>query len=174
MFSEIQKGSVVYVLDKRGETPKYYTAPVKEVSQPYIPNPQQLPYRSGQFSPLSTQQYVNITVEGNAPWGVPANLSVVTQDGLTVSMSREDLKTAVVAAQQESKAIVDSYEKHKAYITAYEAILRELDPAKAQEAEMQTMREEMAILRSQLSSIPKLEDIKALFEKSQTSKAEKK
>lgn len=173
MFSEIQKGSVVYVLDTRGTTPKYYTASVKEVSQPYMPNPQQS-YRPGQFNALPTQQYVNITVEGNAPWGVPANLSVVTQEGLTVSMTREGLKAAVIAAQQESQHVVDSYEKHKSNLQTYETILRELDPAKAQEAELQTLRSEVADLKGRLSDMPTLSDIKALFEKSQTIKPEKK
>ena len=65
MFSDIHKGSIVHVFDTR-ETPRYYTAMVKEVSQPYIPQRPNTP----QWTPLPMQQYVNITIDGSEPWGV--------------------------------------------------------------------------------------------------------
>ncbi len=173
MFSEIQKGSTVYVLDTR-DTPKYYTAKVKEVSQPYVPqrtNPQQ-------WNPAAFQQYVNITIDGNEPWGVPTNLNVVTKDGLTVSTTIEDIKTAVSAAQQESTTVVNSYEKHKANLAAYEEIIRQLDPgyaqAQAQETEIKGLKSKLAAIEEKLGAVPTLSDIKTLFERSQTPKTEKK
>lgn len=173
MFSDIHKGSIVHVLDTR-ETPKYYTAAVKEVSLPYVPQRPNTP----QWNPLPMQQYVNITIDGSEPWGVPTNLNVVTKDGLTVSTTIDDIKTAVTAAQQESSNAVNSYEKHKANLVAYEEIIRQLDPAYAQAREqdgkIKGIESELAAIKGKLGEVPTLSDIKALFEKSQTPKTEKK
>lgn len=172
MFSDIHKGSIVHVLDTR-DTPRYYTAVVKEVSQPYLPQRT----NTSQWNPLSMQQYVNITIDGSEPWGVPTNLNVVTKDGLTVSTTIDDIKTAVTAAQQESSGVVNSYEKHKANLVAYEDIIKQLDPAYAQAREqdgkIKGLESKLAAIEGKLGEVPTLSDIKALFEKSQTPKTTK-
>ncbi len=157
MFQSLRKGSLVYVLDTR-ETPKFYTATVKDVSVPYYPQP-----KPGQFNPIQ-QQFINITIENNEPWGVPVNMDVVSKDGLTVSMTREGLMPAITAGQKESSDIVNSCEKHKTNLEAYEQIIKDLDPsyAKAQEQEEQIKKlyEEIAELKNR---IPSIDDIKNAF-----------
>ena len=88
MFQNLKKGSLVYVFDNR-EQPKFYTANVKDVSAPYIP-----PQKPGQFSPM--QQFINISIEGNEPWGVPMLADIVSKDGLTVATTREVLKPTIM------------------------------------------------------------------------------
>lgn len=87
MFQNLRKGSLVYVFDNR-EQPKFYTANVKDVSAPYFP-----PQKPGQFSPMP--QFINISIEGNEPWGVPMQADIVSKDGLTVATTREVLKPFV-------------------------------------------------------------------------------
>ena len=95
MFQNLRKGSLVYVFDNR-EQPKFYTANVKDVSAPYFP-----PQKPGQFSPMP--QFINISIEGNEPWGVPMQADIVSKDGLTVATTREVLKPTIMEAQQASR-----------------------------------------------------------------------
>ena len=170
MFQNLRKGSSVYVLDTR-ETPIFYTAAVKEVGVPYYPQP-----TPGQLTPFQ-QQYINITIENNEPWGVPVNLDVVSKDGLTVSMTREGLMPAITAAQKESSDIINSFERHKANLAAYDQILKDLDPsyakAKAQDEEIKRLNNELSEIKSIIRSVPSLEDIKGLFDKQGTPKTAK-
>lgn len=160
MFQNLKKGSLVYILDTRN-APKYYTATVKEVGMPYYPQP-----TPGQLTPFN-QQYINITIEGNEPWGVPVNLDVVSKDGLTVSMTREGLMPTITAGRQECIDVINSYDKQKANLAAYEQILKDLDPsyakAKAQDEEIQKVNDRLAIIEDALKGIPSLNDIKSLL-----------
>lgn len=165
MFANLRKGSKVYVLDTR-DTPRFYTAEVKDVSQPYYPQMQ-----PGQFSAIPGQQFVNINIDGSVPWGVPVNLDTVTKDGLTVSMTRDGLMPAITAAQQESQNIVNSYDKHKANLVAYEQILKDIDPMYArsveQDAEIQRLQEIIAEQNARIKQLPTMDDFKKFFEKEQ-------
>lgn len=160
MFQNLKKGSSVYILDTRN-VPRFYTAAIKEVGMPYYPQP-----TPGQLTPFN-QQYINITIEGNDPWGVPANLDVVSKDGLTVSMTREGLMPTVTAGKQECMDVINSYEKQKSNLAAYEQILNDLDPsyakAKAQDEEIKRLNGELSEIRSLLKDIPNLNDIKSLL-----------
>ena len=168
MFQNLKKGSTVYVLDTR-DIPRFYTASVKDVGLPYYPQP-----NPGQLSPFS-QQYINITIDNHEPWGVPANLDVVSKDGITVSMTREGLMPAVTAGKQESIDAVNSYERHKSNMTAYEEILKELDPsyakAKAQDEEIKNLRSIIDGLNDKLSKVPTLEDLRGLLSKPEPTKS---
>lgn len=170
MFQNLRKGSSVYVLDTR-ETPKFYTATVKDVGMPYYPQP-----TPGQLAPFQ-QQYINITIDGNEPWGVPVNLDVVSKDGLTVSMTRDGLMPAITAAQRESSDIISSYDRHKANIAAYDQILKDLDPtyakSQAQDEEIKRLNSELSEIKNIIRSVPSLEDIKGLFDKQGTPKTAK-
>ncbi len=114
---------MVYVLDNR-DTPRFYTANLKAVSEPYTPQPQ-----LGQYPPI-VQQYVNITID-NEPWGVPVNLETVSKNGLTVSCTREGLMSEVNAMYRTTMDAINSFDKQKENAKAYEQILRDLDPAYA-------------------------------------------
>ena len=160
MFQNLRKGSSVYVLDTR-ETPKFYVATIKDVGMPYYPQP-----NPGQLAPFQ-QQYINITIEGNEPWGVPVNLDVVSKDGLTVSMTRDGLMPAITAAQKESSDIINSYDRHKANLAAYDQILKDLDPSYAktreQDEEIKRLNNELAEIKSLMKAVPSLNDIKSLL-----------
>ena len=158
MFQNLKKGSLVYVFDNR-EKPKYYTAVVKDVSAPYFPPPKQ-----GQFTP--TQQFINITIDGNEPWGVPMLADIVSKDGLTVSTSREGLKPTITEAQRFSRDIVESYDRHKANLEMYDEILLQLDPEAARtkelEAENRELRNLLAGINERLNKIPTTEELRSL------------
>ena len=158
MFQNLKKGSLVYVFDNR-EKPKYYTAVVTDVSAPYFPPPKQ-----GQFTP--TQQFINITIDGNEPWGVPLLADIVSKDGLTVATSREGLKPTITEAQQLSRDIVESYDRHKANLEMYDEILLQLDPEAARtkelEAENRELRNLLAGINERLSKIPTAEELRSL------------
>ena len=148
MFQNLKKGSLVYVFDNR-EQPKFYTANVKDVSAPYIP-----PQKPGQFSPM--QQFINISIEGNEPWGVPMLADIVSKDGLTVATTREVLKPTIMEAQQASRDIVESFDRHKANLKVYDEILMQL------EAENRELRKMLADMNERLSQIPTAEELRSL------------
>lgn len=158
MFQNLKKGSLVYVFDNR-EQPKFYTANVKDVSAPYIP-----PQKPGQFSPM--QQFINISIEGNEPWGVPMLADIVSKDGLTVATTRDGLKPTIMEAQQMSRDIVESYEKHKANLEIYDSILMQLDPEAARtkelESENRELRRMIADMNERISKIPTAEELRSL------------
>lgn len=158
MFQNLKKGSLVYVFDNR-EQPKFYTANVKDVSAPYIP-----PQKPGQFSPM--QQFINISIEGNEPWGVPMLADIVSKDGLTVATTREVLKPTIMEAQQASRDIVESFDRHKANLKVYDEILMQLDPEAARskelEAENWELRKMLADMNERLSQIPTAEELRSL------------
>lgn len=170
MFQNLKKGSLVYVLDTR-EMPKFYTESVKEVGMPYYPQPS-----PGQLAPFQ-QQYINITIGDRAPWGIPVNTDVATNEGITISMTREGLMPTVTAAQKQSMDIVNSFEQHKNYLAAYENILQELDPSfaktKKQDEEINRLNKEIAQLKDIMAKVPSLEDIEELFNKFDTIKKNK-
>lgn len=150
MFKDLRSGSVVYVLDKR-ETPRFYTAMVKSVSGPYFPQLQ-----PGQFTPVQ-QQFVNLIIENQESWGVPADGLTVTKEGLTVSCSRDNLLTEVTALHSSTMEMINSHEKLKEDARAYEQIMRDLDPAyaktKAQDEKIEGLQSEIASLASNVKSL---------------------
>ena len=150
MFQNLRKGSLVYVFDNR-EQPKFYTANVKDVSAPYFP-------------PMP--QFINISIEGNEPWGVPMQADIVSKDGLTVATTREVLKPTIMEAQQASRDIVESFDRHKANLKVYDEILMQLDPEAARskelEAENRELRKMLADMNERLSQIPTAEELRSL------------
>lgn len=162
---------MVYVLDGR-DTPKYYTATVKDVSAPYFP--QQKP---GTFNPMPMQQFINISIDGNEPWGVPINLYVVSKDGLTVSMTRDGLMPTITAGHQDCINAINSFERNKTNLAAYEQILKDIDPGyaktKEQEEEIKRLNGLVESLTARLEKIPTADDIKSLLSNMQTVKTAK-
>lgn len=158
MFQNLKKGSFVYVFDNR-DKPKYYTAVVKEVSAPYFPPPKQ-----GQFTP--TQQFINITIDGNEPWGLPMLADIVSKDDLTISTSKDSLKPTIYEAKRVSEDIVQSFDLHKANIEVYDNILLQLDPEAARtkelEAENRELRNLLVGINERLNKIPTVDELKNL------------
>lgn len=166
MFQNLKKGSLVYVFDNR-EKPKYYTAVVKDVSAPYFP-----PLKQGQFTP--TQQFINITIDGNEPWGVPMLADIVSKDGLTVATSREGLKPTIVEAQQMSREIVESYDQHKVNLETYDEIMLQLDPEAARSKELESenreLRRMLADMNERMSKVPTMDELRSLLKAETTAK----
>ena len=129
MFLNLRKGSSVYVLDTR-ETPKFYVATVKEIGIPYYPQP-----TPGQLTPFQ-QQYINIVLDNNESWGVRTNMDVESKDGLTVSMTRDQIL----------KELDPSYAK-----------------TREQDEEIKRLNKELADLKGLIKSVPTLNDIKSLL-----------
>lgn len=149
MFKDLRSGSIVYILDNR-ETPRYYTATLKAVSEPYTPQPQ-----LGQYPPI-VQQYVNITID-NEPWGVPINLETVSKNGLTVSCTREGLMSEVNSMYRTTMEAINSFDKQKENAKAYEQILRDLDPAyaktKAQDEKIESLQSEISSMSANMKAL---------------------
>lgn len=144
MFANLRRGSTVYILDTR-ETPRCYTATVKDVSQPYFP-----PVQPGQFGAVPGQQFINIVIDNHDPFGVPMNGDTVSKGGLTVSCTREGVLEEVNAQLNIATQAINSIDRHKANAEAFEQIIRDFDPSFAR---TQAQEEKITELQAQLSQM---------------------
>lgn len=132
MFSALNQGSLIHVLDKTNGI-KYKIGEIVAISQPKFNNT---------FNPSQANQTVidikikiddNI-VEFNA---IPSNLSIVTYNNgqLVLSETKQGLQSEVENTLQNSRRIVDNIEHYKTTMTECENILKDLNPQFAQDKE---------------------------------------
>lgn len=135
MFSALNQGSLVYILDKTNQL-KYKVGEVVGISQPKFntnanfTNPQN-----------NTQTFVDIKIkidgvlnEFNA---IPSNYSLVTYNNgsIIISETKQGLQTEVEAILQNSKQILNNIDVYKNNIVECENILKDLNPQFAKDKE---------------------------------------
>ena len=115
MFSSLQQGSIVYILDK-SERPKLKCGEVIGVSAPKF-----------QAIGSTIQDYSNI----------PSTNNVVSYNNgkLILSETKQGLQSDVESTLQNSKQIVNNIETYKQNIIDCEEILKELNPQFAKDKE---------------------------------------
>lgn len=136
MFSSLQKGSQVYLLDKATLTLKY--GQVADVSLPK-------PVLSQPFGANNTtiDLVVNANGENVTLPNVHSHLSVETINGIVMSETREMMAREVESIQRVTQQVIDNYEAHKQTVERCGELLRELNPQLAKEQEQEKKIEKL-------------------------------
>ena len=134
MFSALNQGSIIYILDKT-EKPKFKIGEVISISQPKID------YNStGQFGQFQTTTVdIKVNIEGNTYEynSIPSNYSVITYNNgkVTLSETKQGLQSEVESILQNSKQIVERIDTYKQNIIDCESSLKQLNPQFAKDKE---------------------------------------
>ena len=134
MFSALNQGSIIYILDKT-ERPKFKVGEVVSISQPKID------YNStGQFGQFqATTVDIKVNIEGNTYEynSIPSSYSVITYNNgkVTLSETKQGLQSEVESILQNSKQIVEKIDTYKQNIVDCESILKQLNPQFAKDKE---------------------------------------
>lgn len=150
MFSSLQNGSPVYLLDKATLTLKYGQITSVGIPKPVLSQP---------FAANSTtiDIVVNANGESIALPNVHSHLSVETINGIVIAETREGMAREVESIQRVTQQVIDNYEAHKQTVERCTELMRELNPqlAKEQQQEkkiesLETSIEEIKKMLSQL------------------------
>ena len=134
MFSALNQGSIIYILDKT-ERPKFKVGEIISISQPKVD------YNStGQFGQYqATTVDIKVNIDGNTYEynSIPSSYSVITYNNgkITLSETKQGLQSEVESILQNSKQIVDKINVYKQNIIDCENILKELNPQFAKDKE---------------------------------------
>lgn len=134
MFSALNQGSIIYILDKT-ERPKFKIGEIVSISQPKVD------YNStGQFGQYqATTVDIKVNIDGNTYEynSIPSSYSVITYNNgkITLSETKQGLQSEVESILQNSKQIVDKINVYKQNIIDCENILKELNPQFAKDKE---------------------------------------
>lgn len=134
MFSALNQGSIIYILDKT-ERPKFKVGEIVSISQPKVD------YNStGQFGQYqATTVDIKVNIDGNTYEynSIPSSYSIITYNNgkITLSETKQGLQSEVESILQNSKQIVDKINIYKQNITDCENILKELNPQFAKDKE---------------------------------------
>lgn len=135
MFSGLQPGTTLYVLDKSGE-PKVIMGYVERVSAPH---PIYSSYNPSASFAANLQTAVDITVKIGSDRkefvGVPSTSVIHSYGDYVLSESKDSMIQEVTSMMENSKSILSNIEQHKSNIQACENILKELSPVYAKEQE---------------------------------------
>lgn len=133
MFSALNQGSLLYILDKTDQ-PKLKIGQITGISQPKIDYSQQY----GGFNSPSTID-LKVNVEGNTYEynSIPSSYSVITYNNgkITLSETKQGLQSEVESILQNSKQIVERIDTYKQNIVDCESILKQLNPQFAKDKE---------------------------------------
>ena len=134
MFSALNQGSIIYILDKT-ERPKFKVGEIISISQPKVD------YNStGQFGQYqATTVDIKVNINGNTYEynSIPSSYSVITYNNgkITLSETKQGLQSEVESILQNSKQIVERIDTYKQNIVDCENILKELNPQFAKDKE---------------------------------------
>ncbi len=135
MFSGLQQGAALYVLDKSQE-PKVVTGYVERVSPIHPMYPNYNPNASfGQNLQMAVDIVLKIGNDKKEFVGIPSNAAIHSYGDYVLSESREGMIQEVNALLSNSKSIIANVEQHKSNVAACEKILRELDPVYSKQQE---------------------------------------
>lgn len=148
MFSNLSKGNVLYVLDRRDGI-KWYTASVEKVT-PSMPRMPQTTF--GQMPELTVDIIATISGEKKEFKQVPSNNAVADfgQDSVVLADNKDSLYNYVHSLLLTSENIVNSADKHKGLIPQYKDILSQLNP-NSNDDTVKELKEEVGNLRNQLA-----------------------
>lgn len=131
MFSSLNQGSPIYILDK-SDRPTLMIGQIQSISAPH----QQFTGYS-QFNNATIDMKVSVegnTFEYNA---IPGSNTIVSYNNgkITLSETKQGLQQEVENLLQTSTAIVNNIDKYKQNITDCETILKQLNPQFAKDKE---------------------------------------
>lgn len=131
MFSSLQQGSLIYILDKT-DTPKLKIGEVASVSAPRANN-----FINNFGNNMCVDIKVNIdgtTYDYNS---IPSSYSIVSYNNgkITLSETKQGLQSEVETIISNSKQVLNNIDTYKANIAEGEKILKELSPQFAKDKE---------------------------------------
>ena len=134
MFSALNQGSIIYILDKT-ERPKFKVGEIVSISQPKVDY-----NTTGQFGQYqATTVDIKVNIDGNTYEynSIPSSYSVITYNNgkITLSETKQGLQSEVESILQNSKQIVERIDTYKQNIVDCESILKELNPQFAKDKE---------------------------------------
>lgn len=135
MFSGLQQGAALYILDK-SEQPKVMVGYIERVSPIHPMYPSYNPNVSfGSNLQTAVDIVLKMGSEKKEFVGVPSNASIHSYGDYVISESREGMIQEVNAMLQNSRSVISNVEQHKSNIEACEKILKELDPVYSKQQE---------------------------------------
>jgi hypothetical protein len=156
MFSALNQGSLVYILDK-SDGLKFKTGEIVGITQPkYATNT----FSTGQFTPQTTVD-LKVKVDGSITDynSVPSTYTLITYNNgnLLISESKQALQPEVETILHNSKSIVENISKYERDILDCESILKELNPQfakdKARDEQITSLSTEVSDMKNTLNQI---------------------
>ena len=154
MFSNLNKGSILYGLETKGEI-KPFTALVTNVS---LPRPNLTNNTFGQLP--ETIIDITATVDGTVKEfkQVPGNSSIANfgADAFILADSKETINAYINSMLQNSRNVVNSVSKHETLIKEYSGAYEYFNPntnIKVDTEATNELREEIKDIKSQISDI---------------------
>ena len=130
MFSALNQGSLIYILDKT-DRPTFKIGEVVSTTQPQL----NLPYSNSNYGPIDLKVKIDRSIhEYNS---IPSSNSIITYNSgkITLSETKQGLQSEVESILQNSKQILDNIDKYQNNITDCENILKQLNPQFAKDKE---------------------------------------
>lgn len=132
MFSSLQQGSLIYILDKT-EFPKLKIGEVVSVSAPRTNN-----FLHNNFG-SNTCVDIKVNIDGSVYDynSIPSSYSIVSYNNgkITLSETKQGLQTEVETIISNSKQVLSNIDTYKKNISEGEKILKELNPSFAKDKE---------------------------------------
>lgn len=131
MFSALNQGSILYVLDKTDQ-PKLKIGKIVSISTVH---------QNYQANQLCQQSVVDLKVNIDGTIydynSIPSTYDIITYNNgrITISETKQGLQSEVEGLLANSKQIVENIDKYKQNIQDYEIILKDLNPQFAKDKE---------------------------------------
>jgi len=153
MFQSVRPNSQIYILHK-SDKPYIETGIV--ASQPLVKPKYQIPANFGKPQEMVVDIAVKVNNQTVTYSGLPAQLDISDSysngENIVVADNREAINSEILSLKQKSLDVINSKEYHENLITCYEKILSDLNP---EFAEKKAQKEEIEILKSQMSDMSK-------------------
>lgn len=131
MFSALNQGSIIYILDKT-DMPILKTGTVISVSAPHAD------YQPGQVL-QSSNVNIKVDIDGTTCEynSIPSSYSIVTYNNgrIVISETKQGLQAEVENQLRNTKQVLENIDKYKQSIDDYESILKDLNPQFAKDKE---------------------------------------
>ena len=149
MFSTLNKGNVLYGLDRRDKV-KWFTASIERVT-PTMSKAN--PNMFGQIPELRLDIVCNINGEQKEFQQVPSNNAIADfgEKSFVIADNKDSLYNYIKTLRDASKNIVTSASYHESLIPQYDEILNDLVPGSADGAKVKALEDKVDSLTAQLT-----------------------
>lgn len=149
MFSNLNKGNVLYGLDRRDKI-KWFTASIEKVTPVYA---KAVPNTFGQMPELRLDIVTNINGEQKEFQQVPSNNAIADfgDNSFVIADNKDSLFNYVKSLLDISEKVIKSVPLHEARIPQYKEVLNELMPGSANTDEVKELKNEVSSLKTQLA-----------------------
>ena len=151
MFSNLSKGSVLYVLDTKGDM-NYFTAPIESIS---LPRTKSFNPTFGQIPELVVDIIASVNGDRREFKQVPSNTTIADfgPDSIVLADNRDSLINYVRNSRQADQTAVNNYPVHKERLPKWDRILSELEPGSINESAVKELSGKVNDMESQMREI---------------------